>query len=359
MGGARRTTLNRYDELTMQNQANKSVVLGFSGGMDSVTAVGRLTAEGWRVVAVTLDTMGDEAMITKARRIAAELGVEHHVVDVRREFQREVIDYFIEEYAKGHTPAPCTVCNPAIKWRYLIQTADALGIEKVATGHYFRVEEDDGKYFVARATDQTKDQSYYLWNLSQDVLSRIVTPMSDMLKRDVRENFADKRESMGICFLRGVGYREFLVQHCPDVVRRGEIVDIEGRVVGYHDGIAFYTIGQKRGLEGVGDGRAVVGMDVPSNRLIVGTADMLYKSTLEIEDCNIVDKELFTTAADVSVVVRGIGRNPQGFIRRVEPQEGGYRIVLDDPAWAPAVGQPVVFYRKNRVLGGGFIARYF
>lgn len=339
--------------------SEKSVVLGFSGGMDSVTAARKLSAEGWRVVAVTLDTVGDEPMLEKARRVAAEIGIDHHIVNVKEAFQSDVIDYFVSEYQRGHTPAPCTVCNSAIKWKYLISQTDKLGIEKVATGHYFRVECDGDKYYVARAADLSKDQSYYLWNLPQNILSRIITPMSDMMKSDVRVNFTDKRESMGICFLRGEGYREFLTNHCSEVVRRGEIVDTDGNVVGMHDGVAFYTIGQKRGLDGVTTGMAVVDIDADTNRLVVGAADKLYKSTLEIDNCNIVDKELFMTAGDMSIIVRGIGRNPAEFIRRVEAIDGGYRIELGDPAWAPAVGQPVVFYRQNRVLGGGFVSRCF
>lgn len=343
----------------MQFHSDKSVVLGFSGGMDSITAARKLTAEGWRVVAVTLDTVGDALMLDKAQRVAAEMGIEHHIVDVREAFQRYIIDYFISEYKRGCTPAPCTVCNSTIKWRFLIEQADALGIEKVATGHYFRVEREGDKYFVARAADRTKDQSYYLWDLPQSVLSRVITPMSEMIKSNVRENFTDKRESMGICFLRGRSYREFLTQHAPEVLRGGDIVTTEGDVVGQHDGVAFYTIGQKRGMELSVGGLAVVDIDASRNIIIVGTPDKLYKHTLDITQCNIVDKKLFESAGDVSLIIRGIGRNPEGYIINKKPIAEGYRITLEHPAWAPAIGQPVVFYRQNRVLGGGFISRYF
>lgn len=339
--------------------AEKSVVLGFSGGMDSITAATKLKREGWRIVAVTLDTVGDEAMIDKARRKALELGVEHRVVDVREAFRREIISYFIDSYSAGHTPAPCTVCNYAIKWKWLAREADALGVEHIATGHYFNVERVGDRCYVARARDAVKDQSYYLWGLSQDILRRILTPMGDMLKSDVRECFADKRESMGLCFLQGMAYRDFLQEHCPDTARKGDVVDAEGRVIGRHDGVAFYTIGQKRGFECEMPGVAVVEIDAVRNRLVVGENSLLYKSTLEVSKCNIVDNKEFLYSEDVSVVVRGIGRNPEGFIRRVEPVEGGFRVELENPAWAPAVGQPVVFYRQNRVIGGGFVSRYY
>lgn len=338
--------------------AERSIVLGFSGGMDSVTSALRLRDEGWRVVATTLDTVGDEAMIAKARKVAAEIGVEHRVVDVREEFQKHIISYFCDSYASGRTPAPCTVCNSAIKWRWLEHEANRLGIEHIATGHYFKVERHGGLCYVARATDSQKDQSYYLWGLKQDTQRRIVTPMGDVVKSTIKANFADKRESMGLCFLQGMAYRDFLREHCPATARKGEVVDVEGRIVGRHDGVAFYTIGQKRGFECEMPGVAVVAIDAARNRLVVGEDALLYKSTLELTGCNIVDKEEFIGSCDVSVVVRGIGRNPEGFIRRVEPIEGGFRVELENPAWAPAAGQPVVFYRQNRVIGGGFVECY-
>lgn len=338
--------------------AERSVVLGFSGGIDSVTSALRLRGQGWRVVAVTLDTVGDEAMLAKAQRVAEEIGVEHCVVDVREAFKEHIIDYFRDSYSSGRTPAPCTVCNSAIKWKWLEREADGLGVEHIATGHYFRVERCDERYYVARAGDLRKDQSYYLWGLTQDTLRRVITPMGDVVKSEIKENFADKRESMGLCFLQGMAYRDFLRENAPLTAREGEVVDIRGEVVGRHDGVAFYTIGQKRGFECRVSGVAVVAIDAERNRLVVGEDALLYKSTLEASGCNIVDLEEFIHSADVSVMVRGIGRNPAGFIRSVEPIESGFRIELEQPAWAPAVGQPVVFYRQNRVIGGGFVERY-
>lgn len=337
----------------------RSVVLGFSGGMDSITAATRLKDDGWRVVAVTLDTLGDVAMVDKARRAASEIGVEHCVVDVQEAFCESIIRYFIDSYAEGRTPAPCTLCNSEIKWRYLAERADMMGIEHIATGHYFRVERLNDSYYIARAVDASKDQSYYLWGLPQSILRRVITPMGEVMKSDIRSNFSDKRESMGLCFLQGVAYRDFLQNHCPSTAVQGEVVDVEGEVVGHHAGVAFYTIGQKRGFECCRSGVAVVGIEAEKNRLIVGDESMLYKSTLEVECCNIVDYKEFITSRDISVMVRGIGRNPQGFVQFIEPIDGGYRVVLGSPAWAPAVGQPLVFYRQNRVVGGGIVERYY
>lgn len=333
------------------------VVLAFSGGMDSTTAARILQSE-YDVEALTLNTTGDNEMLSMARERATELGISLNVRDVQKEFKRDIIDYFIHSYGAGRTPAPCTVCNPAIKWRYLIEEADKLGVEHVATGHYFNIEHYNNHYYVARADDLRKDQSYYLWALDQATLRRAITPMGHIRKQDIRKNFATQRESMGLCFLQGVTYRDYIAQHHPELSREGDVVNSEGCVVGHHAGVAFYTIGQKRGFECREAGAVVVGMDIEQNRLLVGKDIDLYHSTLEIGGCRIVDKEEFVDATDIRVVIRGIGRNPEGFMRRAEATASGYRILLDDPAWAPAVGQPVVFYRQNRVIGGGFVERY-
>ena len=337
---------------------SKSVVLGFSGGIDSMTAAQLLKRDGYNVRAVTLDTVGDTTLVETAALRARELGIDFNVVDVRSDFSKYIIDYFTQSYRLGRTPAPCTVCNPLIKWHHLSKCADEIGADYVATGHYFKVVHYNNHYYVARAADSAKDQSYYLWGLGQSLLSRILTPMCDIIKSDVKQNFSDKRESMGLCFLQGRSYRDFLVEKCGDVVRCGDIVDTEGRKVGRHDGVAFYTIGQKRGLDMELSGVAVVGINAERNELIVGPQEMLFHETLEISGCNIVDEDELLSADDISVIVRGIGRNPSGFARSIKRTKSGYKISLSDPAWAPAVGQPLVFYRQNIVIGGGIVESF-
>ena len=336
----------------------ENVLLAFSGGMDSRTAA-RLLLEEYEVESLTLDTTGDADLLLSAKQYATELGIEHSSLDVQAEFRHRIIDYFTDSYAAGRTPAPCTVCNPMIKWRYLIDEADRRGIEHVATGHYFNIERYNNHLYVARADDSRKDQSYYLWGLSQHVLQRALTPMGHVIKDNIRSGFMHAKESMGLCFLRGESYRDYISRTQPALTHKGDVVDTEGRKVGSHAGVAFYTIGQKRGFECELSGVAVVGIDAATNRIIVGKDAELYHSTLEINDCNIVDKEEFMQADDVRVVIRGIGRNPQEYMRRAEPAGEGYRIHLNDPAWAPAAGQPVVFYRQNRVIGGGIVERYY
>ena len=333
----------------------QSVLLGFSGGIDSCTSALRLMAEGYHVVALTIDTMGDEAMLHKARTKAEEIGAEWLMYDAREEFKREIIDYFCQEYAMGHTPAPCTRCNPLIKWRTLLNEANCLGIKHIATGHYFNIERRDEKYYVTKGIDESKDQSYYLWGLSQEILSRAITPMGNAIKSDVKQAFKDKSESMGICFLSGLPYAEFLRNRGIDMPD-GDIVTRNGEVCGRHNGIARYTIGQRRGV-GIPEGMRVIGIDATRNRIIVGENELLFHNQLHIAHCNIVDEEELLTAKDITIKIRGIGRNPQLPVS-VEATHGGYIVKTQDPAWAPAIGQPLVFYRNNWVIGGGIVVDF-
>lgn len=333
----------------------RRVILGFSGGIDSSAAVSLLRDQGYDVTALTLDMTGDRSLLDKAQRRAGELSVPLRVRSVRDTFGREVVDYFTDSYRHGRTPAPCTRCNSRIKWPYLAAEADALGIPFLATGHYFRITQQNGKYYVTRATDLRKDQSYYLWDLPQEILARTVTPMGNVIKQEVAAQSSDRRESMGICFLGRESVCDFLQRRAGAFVS-GEIVDSEGRTLGRHDGVALYTIGQKRGLNLPG-GYAVVGIDAESNRLIVGTNNELFHATLEVGQCRLVDPDEVFATRDLQVVIRGIGRNPAaGAV--VIPTRSGIRIELDDPAWAPAIGQPVVLYCGDRVVGGGILEGY-
>lgn len=312
-------------------------------------------AEGYHVVALTIDTMGDEEMLHKARTKAEEIGAEWLMYDAREEFKREIIDYFCQEYAMGHTPAPCTRCNPLIKWRTLLNEANRLGIKRIATGHYFNIEKRNERYYVTKGIDESKDQSYYLWGLSQEILSRAITPMGNAIKSDVKQAFKDKSESMGICFLNGLPYAEFLCNRGIDMPD-GDIVTRNGEVCGRHNGIARYTIGQRRGV-GIPEGMRVIGIDATHNHIIVGENELLFHNQLHIAHCNIVDEEELLSAKDITVKIRGIGRNPQLPVS-VEATHGGYIVKTQDPAWAPAIGQPLVFYRNNWVIGGGIVVDF-
>ena len=333
----------------------QSVLLGFSGGIDSCTSARRLTDEGYRVVALTIDTMGDEAMLAKAQQKAEELGIDWLAYDAREVFKREIIDYFCHEYSIGHTPAPCTRCNPLIKWRILAEEADRLGIHHIATGHYFNIGKRGDLYYVTKGLDQSKDQSYYLWGLTQDILSRAITPMGNTIKSDVKRSFKDKSESMGICFLQGIPYAEYLAKQ-GIAMSEGDIVSTSGELCGRHNGIARYTIGQRRGA-GIPEGMRVIGIDAANNHIVVGENSLLYHNRLTVAECNIVSREELLSANDITIKIRGIGRNPERPVR-IEECKGGYIVTTDDPAWAPALGQPIVFYRNNWVIGGGIVVGF-
>ena len=333
----------------------RSVVLGFSGGIDSCASAKWLMDQGFRVVALTIDTMHDAQMVASAKCKAEQLGIEWHVVDKSERFRCKIIDYFISSYRRGHTPAPCTRCNPMIKWHTLLEFATQHNIDHIATGHYFNIEQHNGHYYVAKGADPAKDQSYYLWGLDDATLSRAITPMGNAIKSEIKAHVLDKSESMGICFLCGKHYTDFLQSEGVELLS-GEIVDTEGKVVGEHNGIARYTIGQKRGA-GIPEGMRVVDIDSEANRLIVGKNELLYKKYLYISDCNIVDEQELLTAKDITIKIRGIGRNPELPVS-IARHENGFKIECNDPAWAPAKGQPLVLYRNNLVIGGGIVVDF-
>ena len=334
---------------------SRSVVLGFSGGIDSCTAAERLRDEGYRVVALTINTTNDQKLLETAKAKAQEIGVEWLEYNATERFRREIIDYFISSYANGHTPAPCTLCNTRIKWPILCEVADKLGIHHVATGHYLDIVERDGHLYIARALDNNKDQSYYLWGVDEETLRRMLTPMRQVLKSDIRENFTNKKESMGICFLNGAHYTDFLSSQGA-ALTSGDIINNKSEVVGQHNGISRYTIGQRRGV-GIPEGMRIVGLDAEHNRLIVGDNSELYKQKLYITNCRITNPEELLSADDITIMIRGIGRNPERPVK-VEHHSDGYCVTCDDAAWAPAIGQPLVFYRNNLVIGGGIICNF-
>ena len=335
----------------------RRVLLAFSGGNDSCAAVGILRAHGYEPTLLTLDMTGDRSLLARARRAAEALDTPLLTADVRTSFTRQVVDYFASGYLTGETPAPCTECNSRIKWNTLRDVSIERGLGRIATGHYFRLSRQYGKVFVRQAADPAKDQSYYLWGVSQSCLERAIAPMGETLKREAGERLPaglKSPESMGICFLRGENYREFLRRRAPNGIRPGEIVDRNGKRIGTHDGCAFYTVGQKRGL-GLPPSLAVVAIDAARNRLIAGEDEELRRRRLTVRAWNVPDMERLCRSRELRVVIRGIGRNPDGFAR-VRLERDRLHVELEYPAWAPAPGQPVVFYERDIVLGGGILA---
>ncbi len=335
-------------------QERERVLVAFSGGIDSYASAEALRDEGYDVELMTIDMLGSESFMEAAKVRAARLMMPLHVVDGRALFEREVVERFTREYLAGYTPAPCTLCNSHIKWELLAQEADRLGIYHISTGHYFRVVEHEGHLYVARGVDPRKDQSYYLWGVEEAMLQRVITPMGGRVKEEVMAASEVKRESMGICFLDGRHYTEFLCDRCGEL-SAGDIIDREsGKVVGRHNGIARYTIGQRRG-EGIPPESRVVEIDGAQNHLIVGDAEALWSDRIAISNCHFIDEEEAFGANDIEVMIRGIGRNPEGHAHLVRCDD---RVMIEldgGRAWAVAIKQPVALYRGDRVIGGGYI----
>lgn len=351
------------------------VVLGMSGGTDSSVTAMLLQQKGYEVIGVSLwfwnspkensNTSALPDFIVDARNLAAKLGIEHHVIDARNKFKDVVIGQFLQEYLNGRTPSPCIHCNPNLKWRLLLDKADQLGANYIATGHYIQIVEEEGTFYIHKGDDPAKDQSYFLWNLSQEILSRTLTPLGAYTKTEVREmatNFgykkvATKKESMGICFLDGMDYRDFLKKEIADVdekIGQGKIVDTEGKELGWHEGYPYYTIGQKRGLElKEKTGLMVSRIDAENNTLILEKREQLNRTEFTISHYYLNNKEDINLL-NITTVVRGLGLNPDGFSKLTILNESRLSVKLENPAWAIAPGQPVAFYIGNKLIGGGF-----
>ena len=241
-------------------KSDKRVLLGMSGGTDSSVAAMRLQEAGYEVTGVTFRfyEAGDETgYLEDARALALKLGMKHITYDARELFRSRIICYFVEEYLRGRTPVPCTVCNNELKWALLAKIADEKGIYWISTGHYVRKVLSGGKYYIAPAADKDKDQTFFLWGLKQDILQRMLLPMGDITKNEARSYAAErgfgqvaaKKDSIGVCFCP-LDYRSFLKREVPETLLpgKGRFVDEKGNFLGWHEGYPFYTVGQRRGL---------------------------------------------------------------------------------------------------------------
>lgn len=353
------------------------VIVGMSGGVDSSTAAALLVEQGYDVVGITLKLWPQDCLsraedkccgpqaVADARAVCHRLGFPFYLVDEAEDFKQQVIQYFADEYKAGRTPNPCVMCNEKLKFGSLITRARKLGAEFVATGHYARIERDGntGRYLLQRGRDPRRDQSYFLFSLRQDQLARALFPLGELLKTETRAvardkalKTAEKEESMEICFVPDNDYGKFLRQAKLVAEHRGEIVDVQGRVLGQHDGIEFFTIGQRRGI-GVSAPQPlyVVDLDAAANRVIVGDDAELSRGEFRVERCNWIP---FTEPPTALTVIAKIRYNHPGTPANVTPlASGGARVELEVPQRAVTPGQACVFYDGDTVVGGGWIAR--
>ena len=350
------------------------VVVAMSGGVDSSVAALLLHRAGWDVVGVTLKLYSlDETElpadhqgcctlddVEDARAVCRRLGIPHYVLNMEREFHDQVMDYFVAEYRRGRTPHPCIACNDKIKFNQLMARADALGAEYVATGHYARVERARGGAILRKGADHGKDQSYVLFGMTQAQLARTLLPVGGYHKEEIRQLAldsglitADKPESQDICFIPLGDYREFLRQRASGVP--GEIVELDGAVVGTHQGIEYFTVGQRRGLglpHTPGEPRYVVRLEADSNRVVVGPESALYAGETWVSGVNYVSGEALVEGTLVSVKIRYKSYEAAATLH---PRPGGVLVRFREPQRAVTPGQAAVFYDGDTLLGGGTI----
>ncbi len=359
-----------------QKMSDKKVLVGMSGGIDSSAVCIMLQEQGYEVVGVTMRTWDvssafsspeqeEPNFILEARALAKRLGIEHHVADVREEFKQVIVKYFIDEYMQGRTPNPCVMCNPLFKERILCEWADKTGCKWISTGHYCRLEERNGNQYIVAGDDMTKDQSYFLWRLPQEILRRFLFPLGNYTKQEVREYLKEKGfetkakggESMEVCFIEG-DYRDFLRQQVPDIdtkIGPGFFVDNKGVKIGQHKGFPYYTIGQRKGLGiALGHPAHVLRINAEKNTVMLGTSDDLKTEYMLVEDAMITDMQELLECPNLTVRIR---YRSKPIPCQVQPLENGQMLIhFLDEASAITPGQSAVFYDGQRVLGGAFIA---
>ncbi len=348
------------------------VLLGMSGGVDSSMCAWYLLQEGYEVVGITFNTVSplsspdSTKFIDDAKKLASQLQIEHHVIDVYNDFKSNVIDYFLDEYLLGRTPNPCIRCNETIKWKLLVEEAEKLQCDKIATGHYVRLHKDQDVFYIQKGIDPTKDQSYFLWNLPQATLKRCVFPLGNFTKSQVKEKAKElgfvsrsqKKESMGVCFLQGTDYRDFIDEQIPDLrnkLSNGKIVNHKGEHIGSHEGFPYYTIGQKRGLQlNNNQGECVAKIDASNNVLITAPKNSLFQDHLVLNEFFFNDDRFLNTKKYVDIRIRGLDAVPPT-PGKITIKNNDLHIYFDTPVWAITPGQSIVFYEEDYVVGGGIV----
>jgi len=350
--------------------------MAMSGGVDSSIAAMLLHDQGYEVIGYTLKTWDYGTSCNKetgccsldsivdAKQMALKLGLCHSVLDVKEEFNKLVIDDFINEYLSGRTPNPCVICNVYIKWGLLLKKADELNCQYISTGHYARVREENGRYVLYKGIDELKDQSYVLWGLTQDFLKRTIFPLGNLHKREIKkiaakegfDNLSKKKESYEICFIPGDDYRLFLnnkIDGLSEKFKGGNFITTDGKILGKHKGYPFYTIGQRKGLNiAIGEPLYVLEIKPESNTIVLGKKEELKRSCMNVGKINSIKYAEIPENIDIVTKIR---YKDIGMKSKLSKVNDIVKVIFDEEVNAIAPGQSAVFYENDDVVGGGII----
>lgn len=335
---------------------SREILVGLSGGLDSLYTCHLLTQQGYRPVGAFL-RFHPHSDPAPARALAQCLGIPLHVVDVQERFEQSVLADFVAAYANGRTPNPCAVCNAAAKLPGLAECADGLGIGPIATGHYVQIENTPQRVQLRQAADLSRDQSYFLWNVSQELLGRLVTPMASVIKKQIPQELSQSvgaPESREICFVTQQSYTQWLAQQGLEAVP-GDFVDTQGRVLGTHRGVYHYTVGQRKGLEvAAGQRLYVLSIDPKENRVVLGDLEQAQCRGFLARQVNFVSAAPFTGTRTLRVKPR---YGSPGITATVTVEPDGFRVEFSQPQRPVAPGQSAVCYDNDTLLFGGVIEK--
>lgn len=352
--------------------SKRSVLVGMSGGVDSSVAAAVLLEQGYEVIGATLKLKPEDnkstdnsSAVEDAEKVARQLGIKHYVFDFTDIFKKEVVDYFTNEYLSGRTPNPCIVCNRHLKFGAMLDKASEMGIDHVATGHYARIAYDNitGRYLLKKSATSAKDQTYVLYRLTQEQLSRAMFPLEEYTKDQVRDiagklhlSVATKPDSMEICFIEDNNYVRYVHNNTKTNIKPGYFVDTKGNRLGMHKGIINYTVGQRKGL-GISFGKPayVVEIRYEDNTVVLGDERDVFSNSLTASDTNYISIPALTGEMRVKAKIRYSAKEADAVIKPLS--DNRVRVDFDEPQRAITPGQSVVFYDGDTVVGGGVIDR--